>query len=115
MKRKDKRNLIDIKDFSKEEIIDLLDLDIKYVPFSKFNTTCNETIGNCLYALFTTDSFENALREVISYGGDTDTNACIVGGMAEALFGLDNKLVEAAKEKIPKEFVKVLELGYMSR
>ena len=38
---------------SKEEIIDLLDLDIKYVPFSKFNTTCNDTIGNCLYALFT--------------------------------------------------------------
>ena len=100
---------------SKEEIIDLLDLNIKYVPFSKFNTTCSETIGNCLYAVFTSDSYEDAIKKVISFGGDTDTNACIVGGMAEALFGLDNKLIEEAKEKIPKEFVKVLELGYMSR
>ena len=100
---------------SKEEIIDLLDLDIKYVPFSKFNTTCNDTIGNCLYALFTSSSYDEAIRKVISFGGDTDTNACIVGGMAEALFGLDNKLIEEAKGKIPKEFVKVLELGYMSR
>ena len=100
------------KGYSKEEIIELLDLDISFKPFSKFNYTCSDTIGNCLYALFTTDSFENALREVISYGGDTDTNACIVGGMAEALYGVDQSLVDMAKEKIPKEFVKVLEKAY---
>ena len=99
--------------YSKEEIIDLLDLDISFKPFSKFNFTCSDTIGNCLYAVFTTDSFESALREVISYGGDTDTNACIVGGMAEAFYGLDQSLVKQAKEKIPERFVKVLEKAYL--
>ena len=98
--------------YSKEEIIDLLELDISFKPFDKFNYTCSDTIGNCLYALFTTDSFENALREVISYGGDTDTNACIVGGMAEALYGVDQSLVDKAKEKVPEKFVKVLEKAY---
>lgn len=98
--------------YSKEEIIELLDLDISFKPFSKFNYTCSDTIGNCLYALFTTDSFENALREVISYGGDTDTNACIVGGMAEAFYGVDQSLVDKAKEKVPEKFVKVLEKAY---
>ena len=98
--------------YSKEEIIELLDLDISFKPFSKFNYTCSDTIGNCLYALFTTDSFENALREVISYGGDTDTNACIVGGMAEALYGVDQSLVDKAREKVPEKFVKVLEKAY---
>ena len=97
---------------SKEEIIELLDLDISFKPFSNFNYTCSDTIGNCLYALFTTDSFENALREVISYGGDTDTNACIVGGMAEAFYGVDQSLVDKAKEKVPERFVKVLEKAY---
>ena len=100
------------KGYSKEEIIELLDLDISFKPFSKFNYTCSDTIGNCLYALFTTDSFENALREVISYGGDTDTNACIVGGMAEALYGVDQSLVDKAKGKVPDKFVKVLEKAY---
>lgn len=100
------------KGYSKEEIIDLLDLDISFNTFTKFNYTCGDTIGNCLYAVFTTDSFESALREVISYGGDTDTNACIVGGMAEAFYGVDQSLVDMAKEKIPKEFVKVLEKAY---
>ena len=99
--------------YSKEEIIDLLDLDISFKPFSKFNSTCSDTIGNCLYAVFTTDSFESALREVISYGGDTDTNACIVGGMAEAFYGVDQSLVKQAKEKIPERFVKVLEKAYL--
>lgn len=98
--------------YSKEEIIDLLDLNISFKPFTKFNYTCGDTIGNCLYAVFKTDSFESALREVISYGGDTDTNACIVGGMAEAFYGVDQSLVDIAKEKIPKEFVKVLEKAY---
>ena len=98
--------------YSKNEIIDLLDLNISFKPFAKFNYTCGDTIGNCLYAVFSTDSFESALREVISYGGDTDTNACIVGGMAEAFYGVDQSLIDMAKEKIPKKFVKVLEKAY---
>ena len=28
--------------------------------------------------------------KILSYGGDTDTNACIVGSMAEALYGIDD-------------------------
>ena len=98
--------------YSKNEIIDLLDLNISFKPFAKFNYTCSDTIGNCLYAVFSTNSFESALREVISYGGDTDTNACIVGGMAEAFYGVDQSLIDMAKEKIPKKFVKVLEKAY---
>ncbi len=32
--------------------------------------------------------FLKALRETINLGGDTDTNACIVGGMIGALVGI---------------------------
>ncbi len=100
--------------YSKEEIIRYLNINYKYKPFAKFNTTCNETIDNCLYAVFESDSFIESLKKVISYGGDTDTNACIVGSIAEALYGIDNNLIESAKNKIPDKFVKKLDMGYKS-
>ena len=42
-------------------------------------------------------------------GGDTDTNCAIVGSMAEAEYGIDERLIEKVNERIPKEFVRVLE------
>lgn len=97
---------------SKKEILNKLKLNLIYKNYEKFNCTCYETISNCLYALFTSNNFEESLKNVISYGGDTDTNACIVGSMAEVLYGIDKNLIELAQEKIPDEFVKKLEAGY---
>ena len=62
--------------------------------------------------MFNSTSFTEALKRVISYGGDTDTNACIVGSMAEALYGIPNELIEVAKQKIPNEFSALLNKGY---
>lgn len=90
------------------EIIKKLEIELKYNPFKKFNTTCYDTIDNCLYALATTNGFEDAIKKVISYGGDTDTNACIVGSLAEAKYGINNSLIEEVNQKIPHEFKKIL-------
>ena len=100
------------KGYSKEDIFEKLNIKPKYIPFDKFNMTCNATIDNCLYAISVTNSFEEAIRLIISFGGDTDTNACIVGTIAEALYGIDKSLIEQAKEKIPVEFTDKLEQGY---
>ena len=96
----------------KEDIINKLDLDVRYKPFEKFNCTCNETINNVIYAAFINTSYESSIREVISYGGDTDTNACITGSIAEALYGIDENLIKAANKKLPPDFVTKLERGY---
>ena len=40
------------KGLTKDDVYKRLNLDVKYIPFTKFNMTCNETIGNCLYALY---------------------------------------------------------------
>ena len=42
------------------------------------------------------NAYHNAIRETIQEGGDTDTNACIVGGMIGAYLGA---------AKLPKEMV----------
>ena len=96
------------KGLTKEEIYNKLDIKLQYIPFNKFNVTCNETIDNCLYVLYHSNGFEDAISKAIYMGGDTDTNACIVGAMAEAAYGIDNKLIESVNQKIPLEFKKVL-------
>ncbi len=96
------------KGYSKDEIFNMMDIGVMYTPFTKFNTTCEETIGNCLYALYNSSSFEDAIRRTLLMGGDTDTNCAIVGSMAEAMYGIDNELIEKANEKIPQRFVKIL-------
>ena len=93
---------------SLDEIYKKLNIQTSYTQFNRFNTTCNETINNCLYVLYNSNGFEDSIKRVIYYGGDTDTNACIVGSMAEALYGIDDELIIEANKKIPNEFVRVL-------
>ena len=96
------------KGYSKEEVFNMLDINVKYTPFKKFNTTCKETLDNCLYAFYYSNSFIDAMQKTLLMGGDTDTNCAIVGGMAEACYGMDNSLIQDVNKKIPTKFVKVL-------
>lgn len=93
---------------SKEEIISRLNLNIEKPCIEKFNYTCGDTMAVCLHSLFTTDSFEDSIRTAISYGGDTDTNACIVGSMAEAMYGIPTGLRKAALSKLPPDMLEVV-------
>ena len=97
---------------TREEIYKKLNINAKYSTFDKFNKTCYETIDNCLYILYNSDNFEDAIKLSVYIGGDTDTNAAIVGSMAEAAFGIDKKLIKKANDKIPKKFVKILQKSY---
>ncbi|MCQ2555806.1 MAG: ADP-ribosylglycohydrolase family protein [Clostridia bacterium] len=97
---------------TKQEVVKKLKLKITKPTLSTFNYTCKDTLPICLYALFNSTSFENAIKLAISFGGDTDTNACIVGGMAEALYGVDKNLKTLALKKLPKEFQTLLNKFY---
>lgn len=49
--------------------------------------TCQQTIPAAAMALSVSTDFESAIRAAIYTGGDTDTNACVAGAMAEAVYG----------------------------
>ena len=104
------------KGYSKEEVYKKLKLPVRYQPFKKFNMTCYETLENCLYAFYQSNSFEDAIRRTLLMGGDTDTNSAIVGSMAEAFYGIDDSIVDSIQKKLPDNYVKVLkkaeEFGY---
>lgn len=101
-----------INGLSKDEVFNKLNLYIKYEPFIRFNTTCHETLGNCLYAIYSSNSFEDAIRKTLLMGGDTDTNACIVGSVAEAMYSMSAAQKEQAEKKLPQEFTKILKKAY---
>ena len=54
--------------------------------------TCQETVPEAIIAFLESVSFEDALRNAVSLGGDSDTLACITGGIAEAFYGMPPEL-----------------------
>lgn len=58
----------------------------------RFNETCQETVPQALQAFFESVSFEDALRNAVSVGGDSDTLAAITGAVAEAYYGVPASL-----------------------
>ena len=48
-------------------------------------------------AFIESESFEDAIRNTISIGGDSDTLAAITGAIAEAYYGVPDELWEQAK------------------
>lgn len=97
---------------SKETAFKLLNINPTYIPFKKFNMTCYETLNNCLYAIYNSNTFEDAIRKTLLMGGDTDTNCCIVGSVCEALFGMNNIEKKDAFNNLPDNFIKILRKVY---
>lgn len=61
-----------------------------------FYETCQKSVPQALEAFFESTSFEDAIRNAISIGGDSDTIAAITGSIAEAYYGIDEDLKETA-------------------
>ena len=55
-------------------------------PTYKFNETCQGTVPQAIRAFLDSTDFEDAIRTAISLGGDSDTLACITGGIAQAFY-----------------------------
>ncbi|MBN2553964.1 MAG: ADP-ribosylglycohydrolase family protein [Spirochaetales bacterium] len=56
-------------------------------PSYGFRISCQETVPEAIVAFLDSESYEDAVRNAISLGGDSDTLACITGGIAEAFYG----------------------------
>jgi ADP-ribosylglycohydrolase len=56
-------------------------------PGYRFDVSCIGSVPEAIIAFLEADSFEDALRNGVSLGGDSDTQACIAGAIAEGFFG----------------------------
>ena len=65
-------------------------------PAYSFNETCQETVPQAILAFLESTDFEDAIRNAISLGGDSDTLAAITGSIAEAAYGIPDSIKEKA-------------------
>lgn len=78
-----------------------------------FSTLAEDTVPDALVAAFEADSFEQALRNALFIGGDSDTLACMAGAIAEARFGIPDNYVQFARARLPAAMLTTLERLYL--
>jgi len=77
-------------------------------PYYGFNVTCQGSVPEAMVAFLDAKDFEDAIRNAVSLGGDSDTLACIAGSIAEAFFGgVPTPLCEAAFARLDEPLADV--------
>lgn len=65
-------------------------------PTYRFNEICQDTVPQAIEAFLESNGFEDAIRNAISIGGDSDTLAAITGSIAEAFYGVPKDIKKEA-------------------
>jgi ADP-ribosylglycohydrolase len=65
-------------------------------PAYCFNESCQKTVPEAIACFLGSTDFEDAIRNAISLGGDSDTIACITGGIAQAHYGVPPDIADRA-------------------
>jgi ADP-ribosylglycohydrolase len=99
-----KKYITDTFQYNLERKID----DIR--PDYEFDESCQGSVPEAIIAFLESTDFENAIRLAISIGGDSDTIACITGGIAEAYYKeIPDNITENILKILPNELVKLIE------
>lgn len=85
---------------TKQEIKDYIENKYYKIPFTldeirptyEFEPTCAGTVPQAIEAFYESSDFEDAIRNGVSVGGDSDTLCAITGAIAEAYYGIDDDL-----------------------
>jgi len=103
------------KDVIRDEISRRLAYDLTRTvddirPSYRFDETCQGTVPEAIAAFLEADDYEDAVRRAVSLGGDSDTLACITGGIAEAYWGGVPESIESeVRRRLPEELSEVID------
>ena len=84
-------------------------------PTYQFDVTCMGTMPVALAAFFESDSFEDAIRNAISVGGDSDTIGAITGSIAETYYGVPEEIWQEARSRLSDELAEIVDEFYAHR
>ena len=109
---------------SKEEIRDYITAEFGYDlsrtcdqirPNYRHVESCQETVPEAITAFLEGTDFEDVIRTAVSLGGDCDTLTCIAGSIAEAFYGVPERLKEECRSRLPKDMLDILSQFDISR
>ncbi len=75
----------------------------------RFDETCQGTVPQAIICALDATDFEDAIRNAISIGGDSDTVAAITGSIAEALFGVPEEIETKARSYLTGDLLEVVD------
>ncbi len=79
-------------------------------PGYSFDVSCQGTVPEAIIAFLDSETYEDAIRNAISLGGDSDTLACITGGIAEAFHGgVRDDIVKEAQERLTPDLLQIVQ------
>lgn len=73
-----------------------------------FDVSCQGSVPQALQAFFESTGFEDAIRNAISIGGDSDTIAAITGGIAEAYYDVPENIRKEALKFLDKNLMEII-------
>lgn len=77
-------------------------------PTYTFDISCQGTVPEAIIAFLDSTSYEDAVRNAVSLGGDSDTLACITGGIAQAHYGhIPSKIVLKIEALLPADLLDI--------
>ena len=102
------------KDEIKQYVIDNYYPEIKNMTYDWLHSSygldemgnwvsCQGSIPQSIVCFLDSTSFEDAVRKAVSLGGDTDTQGCMTGAIAEAYYGVPIEMMLKAEEYMPQD------------
>lgn len=103
------------KEKIRERIARIFDYDLERTadqirPTYHFDVSCQGTVPEAIVAVLDSTDYEDAVRLAISLGGDSDTLACIAGGIAHAYYGqVPQAIVSNVRQRLPDTLLQVVD------
>jgi ADP-ribosylglycohydrolase len=86
---------------------------VEISPSYTFDVSCQGSVPEAIIAFLESDSYIDAIRNAVALGGDSDTQACICGGIAEAYYGpVPEDITRIVKTLLTSELWSLVEQFY---
>lgn len=71
--------------------------------------SCQGSVPQALQCFIESAGFEDAIRNAISIGGDSDTIGAITGAVAGAYYGVSDEIKATARKYVPDELLEIVD------
>jgi len=79
-------------------------------PHYTFDVSCQGSVPESIIAFLEGENFEDTIRKGISLGGDSDTIACIAGGIAQAFYqDIPQEIISNVRKRLPESFLDIID------
>lgn len=80
-------------------------------PGYRFDVTCQGSVPEAIIAFLESEDYEDAVRKAVSLGGDSDTIACMTGGIAQAYYRhIPDRIMKKVRKLLAPELMKIVGL-----